>query len=541
MSSPAPSGTAPLPRHGLVRLIIIEPEGASHGLHDLAQRAGGHGFRIVHEFPSVAAAVSVLERDVADLALVDVGGRDELSALAMQPAFGRYLPFVVVDDAEHADKRLRALEIGAQDYFAKAALTPEVLAQAMRWSAERGRRLRALQVDNDLFLALLESVPDRIYFKDRKSRFLRVSNSVSKAHGIEDPALLIGKSDYDIYPAEQAEETFKDEQRVMETGEPLVSRIARRVLPDGTDMWVSSTKLPLRDRRRRVVGCFGITRDLTPVKKLEIALAEERNLLSAANEELSATVERLRVAHRNLHDMQLQLIEAEKLESIGRLAAGVAHEVKNPLAIISMGIEFLSSKYPDDETTVAVLKELNDATRRADNVIKGLLDFSAPRQLVLEASDLNAIIRTALRLVRGEVRSGAHQVELELGEIPAVQVDRAKISQVFVNLFTNALQAMPDGGVLTVRTRLQPAVDGDGDEERVVIAEVADTGPGVPPDVLPRIFEPFFTTKPTGKGTGLGMSVVRSIMELQCGAVTIGNRDCGGAVATLTFKTDPSL
>ncbi len=532
-----------------VRLLVIEPEGSAPRLRDLVDHLVGHGFRIIHEFPNVAAADAALERETADLVLADVGedGLHGLAQLAAQPALGGYVPFIVIDHSSREDVALHALHIGAQDYLVKGKLTPPRLERSMRWSLERARIERELKKDSDLLRALLDYVPDKIYFKDRHSRFLRVSASVSDWLKAGDPAGLIGKSDFNYYTPEHAEATFADEQRVIENGQRIVGKINQRTLPDGRTEWSSTTKLPLRDRHGRIVGTFGVTRDLTELKELEIELAEERNRLSAANAELSTALEKLRVVHEDLHNVQLQLIEAEKLKSIGRLAAGVAHEVKNPLAIISMGAEFLSGKYGGDETTAEVLKELADAVTRADDVIKGLLDFSAPRRVELHAHDLNAIIRSAVQLVRGEIRGDAHKVDLDLAEIPEVLVDRGKVSQVFVNLFTNALQAMPEGGTLSVRTRAEQItgvganIGGERSEvfqvgDQVVVAEVADTGPGIPPEMLGRVFEPFFTTKPTGKGTGLGMSVVRSIMNLQHGTVVMRNRDTGGAVATLTFK-----
>lgn len=259
----------------------------------------------------------------------------------------------------------------------------------------------------------------------------------------------------------------------------------------------------------------------------------ERAARLAAESELAVAREKLARLREVLENFQLQLIDADKLMGVGRLAAGVAHEVKNPLAVLSMGIEYLEGRYGADEATAAALREMSDAVARADGVIKGLLDYSAPHRLETAPQDLNALVRTALRLVRGEIRRDAHAVTLELGPLPPACVDRSKTIQVLVNLLSNALQAMPDGGELGVRTWAE------GPE---IVLEVADTGPGIPEHVLPRVFEPFFTTKPAGKGNGLGMSVVRSIMKLQGGHVRLANRpDGGGAVATLTFPANPNF
>jgi len=529
------------------RVIVIEEEGRSDSLRDLLNGLAGRGYRIVHEFSTLDAAGPVLEREAADLVLIDIGSfdLDGLNQIAEHPVLGVYVPFVVVDSVQRDDVAHHAMEAGAQDYVVRDRLTPEALERCMRWALARSRELRDLRRDNDLFRLLLENVPDRIYFKDRQNRFIRVSRSVADAHHLDNPDALIGKSDFSVFPADQAEEMFTDEQRVMETGVPIIGRIAKRNLPDGSEVWVSSTKLPLRDRRGRIVGTFGITRDVTNPKKLEIALAEERNRLREANEALRAALQRLQRAHDELRELQLQLIEAEKLKSIGRLAAGVAHEVKNPLAILTMGIDFFTKKYGSDRTSAGVLREMNEAVSRADMVIKGLLDFSAPRKLELQPCDLNAIVRMALRLVRGEIRKDLHRVEQELGEIPEVPADRSKVCQVFVNLFTNALHAMADGGTLTVRTWSERFPADQSSEvfqpgEEVVVVEIADTGPGIPPELLPHIFEPFVTTKPVGKGTGLGMTVVRSIMNLQRGTVTLANRREGGVIARLTFRVQIS-
>ena len=245
--------------------------------------------------------------------------------------------------------------------------------------------------------------------------------------------------------------------------------------------------------------------------------------------------------------MQLQLIDAEKMKSIGRLAAGVAHEVKNPLAIVKMGIEFLAQSAESDEHSTMILTEMGDAVQRADDVIRGLLDFSAPNKLEAKREDLNAIIDQALKLVRGEMKGGV-QVFRELQpKLPLVELDAAKISQVFVNLFINALHAMGESGTLTVRTFSRQLtgvganISGSRSESfrvgsSLVVVEIDDTGHGIPEDKLAKIFEPFFTTKPTGVGTGLGLSVVKTIIDLHGATIDIRNLHEGGARVTIMFQ-----
>lgn len=244
---------------------------------------------------------------------------------------------------------------------------------------------------------------------------------------------------------------------------------------------------------------------------------------------------------------QQQMVQAEKLESVGRLAAGVAHEVKNPLMILLTGIKYLSRRPTEDESVRQVLDDMSDAVERADKVIRGLLDLSAPRELDVKLEDLNPIVEQSLLLVKHDLDRGRITVIKKLDDdLPQVLLDSFKIQQVLVNLFTNASHAMPDGGMLTVKTYLRPPMGAAGaaDElpadrptpEGVVVVEVDDTGTGIPKDKLKKVFDPFFTTKPTGMGTGLGLSIARQIVEMQRGVIVIRNRPEGGVRATILFR-----
>jgi signal transduction histidine kinase len=265
------------------------------------------------------------------------------------------------------------------------------------------------------------------------------------------------------------------------------------------------------------------------------------------------STERKRV-EAELKTTQLQLIQSAKFESVGQLAAGVAHEVKNPLHILLHGLVYLSqaSLNPDDGNVALVLEKMNNAVKRADRVIKGLLDFSASSAIELTPSELNAVVEESLLLMNHELVRTHVAVVKELGaDLPPVKLDRQKIEQAFVNLFINAIHAMPAGGTLTVKTYTElPAEFGPDvgrrrtDQFRIgetrVVAEVLDTGTGIPTETLDRLFDPFFTTKPPGQGTGLGLSVTRKILELHQGTIEISNRQEGGACVTLTFKTERS-
>jgi signal transduction histidine kinase len=228
------------------------------------------------------------------------------------------------------------------------------------------------------------------------------------------------------------------------------------------------------------------------------------------------------------------------MKVIGRLAAGVAHEVKNPLAIIEMGLTLLRQEpFATGSEAPQILDDIADAVRRADAVIKGLLDFSSPKNLELSTHDLNATLGHALTLTRGEWQPLKIKVEKELDPtLPLVPCDRMKISQVFVNLIINAAHAMKVGGTLTLRTTYRQ-ITSPGHfpvGERVVAVEICDSGTGIPDAQLSKIFDPFFTTKPTGKGTGLGLTVTKSIIDLHGGTIEVCNRPEGGACFVIQLK-----
>jgi signal transduction histidine kinase len=265
---------------------------------------------------------------------------------------------------------------------------------------------------------------------------------------------------------------------------------------------------------------------------------------------LNGQIDRLKEAHRNLlqsHEelkhAQLKLIQTAKLESIGRLAAGVAHEVKNPLAVIQLGVDYLTHATKDtaNRDSIETIQEMADAVRRADAVIKGLLDFSRSEQLSLSLLDLNSVIEESLLLVKHELTRNHISLEKHLAEpLPQVDLDRNKIKQVFINVFMNAIHAMGNNGDLSVKTfTSQPAVAGDAGQTsagRNVVVEIEDTGTGVPEDKLDKLFDPFFTTKPVGTGTGLGLSVSRNIIELHRATIKIANRKgIRGASVTISF------
>jgi PAS domain S-box-containing protein len=320
---------------------------------------------------------------------------------------------------------------------------------------------------------------------------------------------------------------------------------------DGTYRWILARGVALRDAQGKPLRMAGSHVDLTARRQAEEELRLAYRELSRSQAALTATVQQLQASHEELQQTQLQLIQAAKLESVGGLAAGVAHEVKNPLQTILMGVDYLSHNViASDETVVMALNDMREAVQRANRIIQELLQLSAARDFDLKEEDLSAVLERSLWLVNHEVVAAQVTVVQQWQQpLPRVPIDRGKIEQVLINLFINALQAMPAQGTLTVATRtgclgvdLPPMRGGPGHfrpGEQLVVLEVHDTGPGIPESQLARVFDPFFTTKPVGVGTGLGLSVVKKIMDLHDGAIAIQNAPEGGTRVTLVFRVQP--
>jgi PAS domain S-box-containing protein len=667
------------PKASLHHLLLIEDEPViAQWVADLlAEFPGGH-FLLAAHAESLQDGLAKLKGAHFDMILLDLNLPDSGGIETFLRVHGEaaHVPIIVLSALDDEELATRIVHLGAQEYLVKTRLDSQTLQRALRYAMERFHAEAELANERDLLQTLLENIPDRIYFKDKQSRFTRINQALKQLFRLSRVEEAYGKTDADFYGEEHALPALEDERRLMQTGESIINKVEREVTLEGHVSWSLTSKLPLRDRSGRIVGTCGISRDITEIKQMQEQLWQERNLLrsvidnlpdyiflkdiegrylldnaahqrwlgfteidqvigktvydfypeelarrlSADDEEVLAAgqplvnheekligatgeerwvvtskmpwygegteplglvciardvteqkeaeanlrkvnaelrhsrektlvaMQRLQVAHEELRSVQLQLIEAEKMKSIGRLAAGIAHEVKNPLAILRMAIDYLGTVKTKDEHVPVVLAEMADAVQRADVVVRGLLDFSAPTQLELSPMDLNAIIESALTMVKGEM-VGDFTLHRELASgLPQLAIDGAKISQVFVNLLTNALHSMHGKGMLTVRTYSRQLtgvganISGNRAEsfrvgQQIVVAEIDDTGEGIPEDKLPKIFEPFYTTKPTGKGTGLGLSVVKTIMDLHGGTIDVFNRADGtGVRVTLMFR-----
>lgn len=392
----------------------------------------------------------------------------------------------------------------------------------------RNARNRLLQ-EQSLLKTIIDHALAGIFVKDLEGRYTVINRQHVKYLGGKSDKDILGKTLHDFLDPEESQRISEADKKIMETREGIENMIDYRSRKDGSELWLLTSKVPLENDTGEVIGLVGISLDITEQKQNERTLKE--------------TIQ-------TLEETKLQLIEAEKLKTLGRLAAGVAHEVKNPLNIVSLGAEYLASQIKEPEEMVLIIKDMHEAVERANNVIFELLDYSSPHDVTMQPANINELIERILGMMRHNFNEANIQVTKHLSEeIGPVLLDSQKLEQVFINLFLNAISIMKKGGVLEVHTSMMQMKSTGSNVssamtelfrigDKIVVVEILDTGTGLSDNDAQKAFDPFYSTKATSEGTGLGLSVTRSIVDMHHGMITLTNRkDRQGACARLLFPT----
>lgn len=288
----------------------------------------------------------------------------------------------------------------------------------------------------------------------------------------------------------------------------------------GEEIPVSLNASMMRDRTGDMIGVVLVATDLRELRRL---LLEAR---AAAAAEREQAAERAK-AYRELKSFQTRLIQSEKMSSLGRMAASVAHEINNPLGAIVMFSCLLLEKTPEDFPGRKKLETIVREASRCRDIVRGLLDFARPGAGTRYKADLNAIVHTALDLLEGQPVFKDIEVALDLSATPVeVFCNPSQIQQAFTNLLVNAAEAISGRGKIEVRSWRDAS-------RQIAAVSFADSGPGIAPERLEQIFEPFFTTKQEGHGTGLGLTIVYGIIETHGGNIKVESRLGEGTTFTL--------
>ena len=263
-----------------------------------------------------------------------------------------------------------------------------------------------------------------------------------------------------------------------------------------------------------------------------IALISEKRM--AEQKKLQKSEERLKIAYHKLKETQNQLIQHEKMAAMGRLASGFAHEIRNPLAIILMGIESLSTTLPEkNEIVKKTIEKIKQAVNRANKIIIDTLQFSRMSEFKFESIDICKSLDETIDLIKHKAVLNNIKINRNYPQKHMkVKADKNMLQQVFLNLFMNAMDAMPKGGEIKVKVYDKIANQlgyktGERESDyfkigdKIIVVEIEDTGIGIPKNILSKIFDPFFTTKKVGEGTGLGLSVVHLIIDQHRGIIDV--------------------
>jgi two-component system CheB/CheR fusion protein len=345
------------------------------------------------------------------------------------------------------------------------------------------------------------------------------------------------RSFYEIFQVEpgETEGRFIYELGNRQWDIPELRELLEKIIPEDTEFhdFEVDHDFPTIGRRIMLLNARRVTSREARTNFTLLAI-EDITERKRAELELRQAHEELKEAYRNLERAQATAIASEKMAALGRLTAGVSHEILNPLNVIMMRLHMMLS---DPEIKGKLREDIQDMQEQADCIVKiaqDLLYFARQRHPERAPVDLNATVRRTLGLLEHDLRLMNISVELKLVEdLPSIHADEDQLQQVILNLLTNARDVMPQGGRLRLQTSL---VQENGAEE--VELRVEDTGPGIPPEHVTKIFDPFFTTKPEGQGTGLGLSICQGIIEAHGGRIWAENAPGGGASFVIRLRVE---
>jgi two-component system, sensor histidine kinase and response regulator len=369
-----------------------------------------------------------------------------------------------------------------------------------------------LAYERDLLQALLDNIPDMIYFKDRQSRFIRGSHALAQRLGQTKVEQILGKTDFDYFTESHARPAFDDEQHIMRTGQPIIGKLERETYPDRPDTWALTTKVPLRNKDGEIIGTFGISKDITAMVQAEEDLKRAKEAAEAATRAKSAFL------------------------------ASMSHEIRTPMnGVIGMTNLLLETRLdPEQHEYAATARNSAEALL---NIINDILDFSKIEagKLTFEVLDfdLREVVEETVELFAARSRLK----KLELGslvprEIPTrLRGDPGRLRQVLMNLVGNAVKFTNHGEVFVQVTREE-----ETDTHASLRIEVADTGIGIAPEVQAKLFTAFTqadtsTTRKYG-GTGLGLAIAWQLVALMEGRMGVRSVPGQGSTFWFTFRLE---
>jgi PAS domain S-box-containing protein len=482
-----------------VKVLLVDDDEDDYIItRDLISAIGGHRFDL-EWINNYREALPAIQRRAHDIYLLDfrLGESTGLELLREAKVAGCIAPMILLTGQGDREVDVEAMKAGAADYLVKGQLNSDGLERAMRYAIEGKRAEENLRRERDLISRINETSPVGIVVADRSGTITFANHRSEEVLGLAKGAVARGacnvlkwlRTDQEGNPLPGQPSPL---QPVLEEGRPVQDERHAIDRTDGHRILISTNAAPLFDAAGNVDGMVVSVEDIS---------------------------ERL--------SLEAQLRQSQKMECVGQLAAGVAHDINNVLTIIQGHARLLINNAPADAPVGKSLEQISLSAERAARFIRQLLMFSRKQVIQTKLLDLNDVLHNLENMLS---RMVGEDVSLEMRydrEIPCIEADVGMVEQIIMNLAVNSRDAMPKGGKLSVATRtvaVNEAYARQNTEARpgqFVCLAVTDTGCGIDPKALQKIFEPFFSTKEVGKGTGLGLATVYGIVKQHRGWIEV--------------------
>lgn len=413
--------------------------------------------------------------------------------------------------------------------------------------------MKEFKKTQELFSSIYHASRDAIGYATLDGTLVDVNESFAILTGYSKEELLSGKRYQDITPKEYQEYEAKIIEDILTTGEAHEYE-KEYIRKDGSRVPILLTVFVIRGLDDKPVGVAAIIKDITERKKAEQALIEAKDDLEIQArglqktndgirqlyKELEQKTKELEIAYNELKETQMRLAQSEKLAAVGLVASGVAHEINNPLAVISGEAEMLLKDKDKDEDVKEATKIIMEQAKRIKTINQRLLEFSRKREPKFELLDINKALEESMSLLGHQIKSDGIEIIKELSpSLPKLLGDKNQLQEVFLNIMLNAVEAMEGKGKLTIKTYAEKIREYGRRKQdlfklgqKIVIIELTDTGKGMDEDTIKKVFDPFFTTKE--KNTGLGLSISYGIIQSHNGSIEVYSKL--GAGSTFVVK-----
>ncbi len=493
------------------QILVVEDEPDHARFTEYVLRKKGYAVAVTS---SAASAVDLAKNQDFDVILLDVmlpdGNGIDVCEKIRQVERLKNVPIMMLTAKSDIRDKIKSFQAGADDYIVKPFQLEELLARV-----ELMLRTKELRESEERYRDLVENLQDLVFMVTPGGTIRGVNRKTEESLGIP-RSKLIGKRIVGLVHPDYVDNLTQILSKVQE-GAVVTNAYLKLVTPHRALIPVNISAFGMRvgDHLTQIRLTM---RDVTEQERLEAEIQHYTHLLE----------EKVADKTRQLNATQQKLIISEKTASLGQLAAGVAHELRNPLNIIGTSIYYLSKVIdPENQNVRDHLEIIQSEIERAQRIVTNLLNFSRKSPDDRESADINQILKNLMTLIEKDLRHSDIEIQMNLKPVPYCLANIDDLKQIFLNLIINAKEAMVNGGTLSISTDYSPG--------GWILVEISDTGAGIPPEIQNKIFDPFFTTKSETNGTGLGLSIVQSGVRRNRGEIDFDSEPGKGTTFILKF------